>query len=57
MLHAAVDGCCLDAYLAQVVHLVLHQRNEWRHYNANTFHGHCWYLEGDAFAATGGHQS
>ena len=57
MREAAVDGCCLNAYLPQVLHLVLHQGNEWRDDNAQTVHAQRRHLECDALAASCRHES
>ena len=55
--HTAVNGSSLDTQLAQVVHLVLHEGNEWCDDYTNTLLSQSWYLEGNAFAATRRHQS
>ena len=52
-----MDGRCQDAQLAQVVNLVFHQRYQGGDDNANTFQGHGWHLEGDAFSTACGHQA
>lgn len=57
MLHATIDGCCTDAYLAEMVYLVLHQGYERRDDETRPLHGHCRHLESDGFAATSRHQS
>ena len=57
MRKAAVDGCRLYAYLPQVLHLVLHQGDEWRDDNAQTVHAQRRHLECDALAASCRHES
>ena len=57
MLHATIDGGGAYALPVQVVHLVLHQGYQGGDDYADTLHGHGRYLEGDALAASGGHQS
>ena len=54
--HAAVDGCRLDAQLAKMVHLVLHECDEWRDDHADSFLRQCRNLKGDALATTRRHQ-
>ena len=54
--HAHVDGCGLDAASAQVVHLVFHQGDERRDDEAEPVHGQRGNLEGERFAAAGGHE-
>ena len=44
--HAAIDGCCQDALLAEMQHLVFHQGDEWGDNDAHSFQRHCWHLEG-----------
>jgi hypothetical protein len=51
-----MDGHGLDFSLMQLIHLVLHQGDQGSNDNADPFHGHGAYLEGNGFASTRGHQ-
>ena len=52
-----MNGRGPDAAMAQVMHLVLHQRNERCDDDAHPFLSERRHLEGDALASTGRHQS
>ena len=52
-----VDGRGTDFSPAEVFHLVFHQRNERCDHQAGALHHKCRHLEGDAFAAAGGHEA
>ncbi len=47
----------LDAASAQIVHLVLHERDERGHHYSDSAEYHAGHLKGDGLAASGGHQS
>ncbi|MNL31179.1 hypothetical protein D3C87_1529540 [compost metagenome] len=49
--HPRMDRCGWNVPAFELLHLVLHQRDEWRHYNANTFGSHHGHLETDGFPA------
>ena len=56
MRHARIDGRRQYAFFSQVLHLILHQGNEWCDDDAHALHRQCRHLEGDALAATRRHQ-
>ena len=45
------------ATVGQVVHLVLHERDEWGDYYGHSFKHECRHLKREALAAPGGEQS
>ena len=55
--HSAIHSCGDDAPLAQMGHLVLHQGDEGRDDDAHALLGQGRHLEGDALAATRGHEA
>ena len=57
MHHAAIDGSSANAQLTKMVHLVLHQGDEWGDDDADTLLCQCRHLEGDTLAAARRHQS
>ena len=56
-LHSRVDSCRPDASPAQMVHLVLHQRDQGRDDQAHTLHRQRRHLEGDRLSSPRRHQS
>ena len=54
---ARVDGGGRNAQVAQVVNLVLHERNEGRDHEAQAGHGQRGHLESDALATSRGHEA
>ena len=53
--HARVDGYSFDPPLTEILHLVLHQGDEWSDNDAQTFFGECRDLECNGFPTPGRH--
>ena len=54
--HSRIDRLSLDAPALELLHLVFHQRDEWRDDDAESFAHQCRHLETDALSTTRRHQ-